>query len=170
MRRLGRVALLALFSLGFWNCDSGATGVDACREIETKKCELLVGCPNVALANANDVDACKLFYRDQCLHGMADGASPDAATLTACLGALDLAGACKTATLATCADAPPLAMGRDSAMLTGCDAMLATESLAACSFLAPATGAGGATASSSTASASTASSVTTGGGGSGGAG
>ena len=144
MLRVGRLALLSLFSVAFWHCGGGATGIAACRDIESKKCELLLGCPAVPIADANDVDACKLFYRDQCLHGLADSADPAPVAVSACLAAIDRAATCKAEPLGSCATAPLLAAGQDAQKLTGCDAMLATEALADCAFLSPANGAGGA--------------------------
>lgn len=170
MRGLGRMSLFALFSIAFWSCNSGATGIDTCRSIETRKCEFLVGCPNVAIASASDVDACILFYRDACLHGLADAVEPPPEAVSLCLSAIDQAGSCKTVSLASCAKPPALASGLDTKTVTGCDAMLATEKLADCAFLTPPNGAGGATATASTTAVTGASSTTTGAGGAGGAG
>jgi hypothetical protein len=161
MLSLARLTLVGLFAVAGVHCNTGATGVDACREIESKKCELAVGCKGVALATANDVTACKLFYRDQCLHGIADGVDPAAGAVTACLAALDLAGACKGGSLASCAKAPALAKGVDATKVTGCSVLLASELLADCSFLAPAGGVGGAGGSGGSASTSSSTAAST---------
>ncbi|MBM4358487.1 MAG: hypothetical protein FJ096_10310 [Deltaproteobacteria bacterium] len=153
MHRVAGFALVGMFAPALLHCDGSATGIDACRSIEEKKCILVKGCPGSTVQTDADVDACKLFYRDQCLHGIADFAKPDDAAVATCLAALDAAGACRDGTLATCSGAPELTPGSDATKMTGCAAVLASEVLVGCSFLAksPATsgggGAGGATAS-----------------------
>src|SRR5688572_30918766 len=52
-------------------CTSGAVAIAQCREIEYARCEAAVPCGVVT-----DVDECKRFYRDQCLHGIAGPAAP----------------------------------------------------------------------------------------------
>lgn len=152
MRPVARGLAVSCLALVLWHCGSSATGVEACRTLEARKCELVVGCPGATVADAGDVEACKLFYRDQCLHGMADGADPDDAAVNGCLAALDKAATCRATKLSACTGAPPLAAGADATKLTGCDALLATESLAACSFLGPVAGTGGAGGEASTSS------------------
>jgi hypothetical protein len=144
MLRLAKVALVGTLVPILWNCNGSATGIDACRAIEEKKCALVMGCPGSTVQTDADVTACKLFYRDQCLHGIADSAEPDDAAVASCLAALDAAGACKDGALATCVGAPELAAGVDATKTTGCSAVLASEVLAGCGFLAPKAGAGGA--------------------------
>jgi hypothetical protein len=125
-------------ALVMWQCSNGATGVEACRKIENKKCELALGCANAPrVADEGDVTACKLFYRDQCLLGMADSADPTEVQTDACLAALDAAGGCKGGALAKCAAAPKLVTGADPKLLSGCDVILANEKLADCAFLQP---------------------------------
>ncbi|MBM4373660.1 MAG: hypothetical protein FJ095_01135 [Deltaproteobacteria bacterium] len=157
MPRVLRVLVLGLLSVPLWHCDSGATGIDACRAIELEKCELVRGCVGVTIATDADVEACKLYYRDQCLNGIADAADPNSAQVDGCLAALAAAAACKVEPLSSCVAAPELAAGVDATKTTGCEAMLATESLEACDFLRPPP-ASSSSASSSSASSSSASS------------
>lgn len=166
MLRAVRTALCLVLVPALLHCEDGATGIEACRAIEEKKCTLVAGCPGSAVQTDADIQACKLFYRDQCLHGIADSVEPDDASVAVCLAALDAAGACAEQTLSSCAGAPELAGGVDGSKTTGCEAVLASELLAGCGFLAPASGAeaGGATSASTAASGGEA-----GGGGAGGA-
>jgi hypothetical protein len=143
MARIGRGTLATgALAVVLSHCGNGATGVDACRKIEERKCELAVGCPNTSIADAGDVSACKLFYRDQCLLGMADGADPNEAETDTCLAALGQAGACKTGALEACSDAPKLALGQDATKLSGCEVLLRPETLVGCGFLLPVGGGG----------------------------
>lgn len=157
MLRIARFTVLVLLSVPLWHCDSGATGIDACRKIESMKCELVRGCSGVSIATDADVESCKLFYRDQCLNGIADGVEPTMAKVDACLAALTQAGACKDEPLSKCVAPPALADAVDAAETTGCEAMLATESLVDCDFLAPSPSTSSASSSASSASSSAAS-------------
>lgn len=139
-------------------CDNGAVGVDACRQIEGARCEAVLGCPNSPVQEDDDVAQCKLFYRDQCLHGVADGLNPDDVAITACLAALQAAracwdaglnlGDCNTAAVEAGTDPIRLSEGTDPAG-TGCDAIMVPEIMYHCSWLVGAEpsegGAGGST-------------------------
>ncbi len=129
------------------SCGTDATGIDACRQIEQTRCEIIVGCPDSLVNNEVEVEECKLFYRDQCLFGMPEDISPDPVDVEACIAALHLARACWDAglTLGQCttpaaADAgivgPVLAPGVDPNH-TGCDAIWLPQRLNACLFLIP---------------------------------
>ena len=49
-------AYMAVLGLVLCACDNGATGVDACRQIETARCEAVAQCPNFAWT-PDDIDA-----------------------------------------------------------------------------------------------------------------
>ncbi len=68
-------------------CDPEPVGVSACRDIEQTRCEAARACGTV-----DDVDACKRFYRDQCLHGLPTDEVPDG--VSRCVEAISDAGAC----------------------------------------------------------------------------
>jgi hypothetical protein len=141
-------------------CDSGATGIEACRSIETARCHAVVRCPGSPVTSEEDASNCELFYRDHCLHGMADGLNPDQGTVDSCVVAIGLARACQDSgqTLAACNAAAldggtegPTLIASASPGTTGCQAVLNPELLQACNFLAvaptaPGTGGTGATA------------------------
>ena len=70
-------------------CTTGAVAIAQCREIEFARCEASVACDVI-----DDVDECKRFYRDQCLHGIAGDTVPTTAEQDACVSAIEDAGAC----------------------------------------------------------------------------
>ena len=125
---LGTVAL---------QCDNGAVGEEACRTLESRRCELAVGCKQFAIETEEDVSACKMFYRDQCEFGVADGKEPDDVELDACMKALDKAEACKSATTLADCDGPAVASNVDPAATSACFLIECPEYLADCGFLRP---------------------------------
>ncbi|MCC6527510.1 MAG: hypothetical protein IT373_32990 [Polyangiaceae bacterium] len=140
--RLG-VATLALCAAGAGlaqmlgaGCSANAVDIEGCRAIEQARCEAILGCPGSSIEDEDDVEACKLFYRDQCLFGMATDAPPDEIALDACLTAIAKAGACKATELASCSD-PPAILNTTPAGTTGCGIVAAPEWLADCAFLSP---------------------------------
>ena len=66
----GSASALALVALSVAHCGNDAVAVEACRTIESKRCEASMGCID-SIADEDDVTSCQLFYRDQCLFGMA---------------------------------------------------------------------------------------------------
>lgn len=144
--RLAAVALAASFGMALPQCGNDAVGVDACRRIEETRCELVMGCPGALVQTAEEVEECKLTYRDQCLYGIADSMNPDGPAVEACLDAIGRARACWNVglTLGACYEmtvdggsvGPKLAPGVSSAE-TGCGAIMAPEKLDACGFLRP---------------------------------
>jgi hypothetical protein len=116
------------------SCGSDAVGVDACRSIETARCEAATACG----FTEEQVQSCTLFYRDQCLHGIenADAGTPATEVVDACIAAVNATAACAKAgakTLDGCAGA---------ALLTSADPALApctillekVDLLGACAF------------------------------------
>jgi hypothetical protein len=162
-------------------CDNGAVGVEACRAIESKKCEVIVGCPGSTVVDEGGVSSCKTFYRDQCLFGIADKVDPDPVQLERCLAAIDALASCKEApTLADCAAAPAVSCPRTADGVTfegwclsqtpsdqsACGILLKTEHLDACAFLRPPTSPGTANPATTTGAGGNGGSPSAGGGGS----
>jgi hypothetical protein len=138
-------------------CGPDAVGVDDCRKIENARCEAASHCGD--RFSITDVDECKRFYRNQCLHGLQTGKSPGAGQVAACVRIIQTAGACAaqnspTATLAACGD--PLAGETNPELRDVCKVVETPELTAECAFLS-----GAATGGSSSSA---------GGGGSGGSG
>jgi hypothetical protein len=81
-------------------CNNGANGVDACRQLETARCQRAMGCgidiQSFPVATSGDpVEACELFYDDACLHGLVTTASFTNNQLTECTQAIE-DGGCNT--------------------------------------------------------------------------
>lgn len=124
-------ALLLAAGLGVAStagCGTDAVGVDDCRQIEQTRCDYAVAC-----GLTDDAEACRRFYRDQCLHGLAGG-QPSRLELGVCLRTIRAAGACakedREQTLDVCAS------DTKSGPVPVCDVISAPERLVECDFLA----------------------------------
>lgn len=126
---LGCALTPAILSAG---CGPTAVGVEACRKIEDARCDAAASC---GLSNDQIAD-CKLFYQDQCLHGIENSAHrPTETEVTTCIASVKATGACAAGgvkTMSACADAPVL----DEAKATPpCDVILVSaHQLVACAF------------------------------------
>jgi len=114
-------------------CGTEAVGVDDCRVIEQARCDAGQHCGLV-----DDVQACRRFYRDQCLHGLSARAAAGT-SVAACVSVIQAAGRCAAQdpeiALADCGEEPvpqPLA-----GLRSACDVVLYPERTTECSFLAP---------------------------------
>ncbi|WP_433936941.1 hypothetical protein AB3662_20000 [Sorangium cellulosum] len=130
------------------SCGNDAVGVDACRRIETARCEAAAVCPEwVGTASADErVKTCVEFYWDQCLHGIkgvttstgtgAALAEPADAQVQACVDAVGATRECasnKVASMAECS--AELAAGED-ASISPCDVITQrAHALGACAFV-----------------------------------
>jgi hypothetical protein len=120
--------------LGLIGCGTDAVGVDACRKIESARCEAAAPCGQFAVTGS--VDECKRFARDNCLHGLALPAEPSDVAVSDCVEAIQLAGKCA-------ADRrPDYAPSRCSATLFGessakkiCEIVKEPERTPQCAFL-----------------------------------
>jgi hypothetical protein len=90
VRSLARLLLAAGFAalpigIAMMSCGTDAVAVDACRQIETARCNAAPAC-----SPGFDVDGCTLFYRDACLVGIgnADAGDVVAAQIQGCITAL----------------------------------------------------------------------------------
>ena len=123
------VLAAGLTALGSLGCDSGAVGVDACRDIEDARCEAALPCGIVI-----DVAACKRFYRDHCLHGLASASSPSADQLNACTDTITLAGECRSEGHTELADCPTPPSSSTELTLV-CDVVQEPQATKECDFL-----------------------------------
>ena len=117
-------------------CGTDAVGIEACREIETARCEATQACGATEAA----VTYCIDLYRDQCLHGIASGAEPSKDATARCVEAVGAVAACARAGAASMADCPaePLIAGVDPVSLKPCDVITRKpEQLADCAFVVP---------------------------------
>jgi hypothetical protein len=111
-------------------CGPDSVGIDDCRDIEQARCEAAEPCGIV-----DDVAACKRFYRDHCLHGLALEEKPGENKVTQCVRAIEQAGACARQG----AEQTPAACQLQIAapVATVCDAISEPETLQSCQFLNP---------------------------------
>jgi hypothetical protein len=92
LRTVGLAAALgAALALAF-ACGTSAVGVDACKQIESARCQAASAC-GVSLeppyhTAGSDVDACIRFYDVACLHGLVGGSDPGQAAVSACVAAI----------------------------------------------------------------------------------
>lgn len=70
-------------------CNTGAIAVGECREIERARCEALQPCGTI-----DDVEACRRFVRDSCLHGIAGPKPPTTSAQKACVSMITESGSC----------------------------------------------------------------------------
>jgi hypothetical protein len=127
-------ASLAAFALAeVSGCGTDAVGVERCRTIELARCDAAKACGTI-----DDVEACRRFYHDQCLHGL-PGADPGVNAAKACGAMLERATACANeggpeVALADCADPvtsePSVAAGV-------CELVASPELAGECRFLDP---------------------------------
>ncbi|MEZ4374639.1 MAG: hypothetical protein R3B07_27735 [Polyangiaceae bacterium] len=130
---LSGAASFAAFAAG--GCSTDAVGITTCREIEDTRCEAAAQC---GIEGAEDVDACKRFYRDHCLHGLALESEPKGSEVRRCKAVIKGAGECAKAgvtdpTQCTALQGQQLA----STISNVCDVVLQPEDTAACRFLVP---------------------------------
>jgi hypothetical protein len=90
-RALPCAAAFALLVVIGQGCSVDQIALQGCRDIEDARCEVAQPCANLSVP---DPEACKRFYRDQCLHGMEIAADPGQPTVDKCVSAIRAAGAC----------------------------------------------------------------------------
>src|SRR5690606_1028879 len=77
-------------------CSTDAVGIGECRDVEYARCEASVAC---GVIDANEVEACKRFYRDHCLHGIRGDEVPTANQHKECLALIKNSGESASASL-----------------------------------------------------------------------
>lgn len=83
-------------------CGTEPVGVDSCRKIEGARCENARSC-GIDLSKpvhpgdtpSQDVGACKRFYEDACLHGLAAPTDPGSVAVQACVDAINGTADCE---------------------------------------------------------------------------
>lgn len=112
------------------SCGTDAVGVSECREVEEARCNAAVNCGYA------DVEECRRFYRDHCLHGVPLD-QVDAVQVDQCVAQLQSAGQCAAekpqAAPADCAQPIETRIS----VATVCDVVLRPELATACVFLVP---------------------------------
>lgn len=70
-------------------CGTDAVGIETCREIEYARCGAAVSCGLI-----EDVEACRRFARDHCLHGVGFDEDLSTVRVNRCVDMIELAGRC----------------------------------------------------------------------------
>jgi len=150
------------FAVGLIACDTGAAGIEACRQIESLRCEQAPVCfgdpAGTTIQTEDQVANCKTFYQDHCLVGTEAAEDAEQDTIDKCLAAIEAAAKCKTdkaETIGTCDGKPLLVSGASG--LTPCEILAQPQNLKDCNFV-----------ESQTTATSTTAATTSGSGGSGG--
>ncbi|MEZ4232648.1 MAG: hypothetical protein R3B89_25960 [Polyangiaceae bacterium] len=130
---LSSAASFTAFATG--GCSTDAVGITTCREIEDTRCEAAAQC---GIEGAEDVDACKRFYRDHCLHGLGLEGEPRGSDVRRCKAVISGAGECAKQGVTDPAQCAAL-QGQQlaSTIQTVCDVVLQPEDTTACRFLVP---------------------------------
>jgi len=130
---LGIVSALTAFGLTAGGCGTAAVGIEACRDIETARCEAAQYCGRI-----DDVQACQRFYRDHCLHGLAKGVElPADDQIADCVQTIERAGQCAKKDRFARLDQCEQPVTSSSPLTGACQIVLFPEWSAECSFLGP---------------------------------
>ncbi|MFO0548785.1 MAG: hypothetical protein U0271_10380 [Polyangiaceae bacterium] len=123
-------------------CDTGARGVDACRAIESARCDAAPACEgdddDFGIATDVQVENCKVFYNDHCLNGIENNkdSDPDQGDTDDCVEAVNTTAACQRSGVASMADCDGVTMETGSETITPCQALHEPELMSACAFVA----------------------------------
>ena len=151
---LGIVLVPSAIGLVAASCGDDPVGVEACRTIETARCEATTAC------GVSDTESqyCVAFYRDQCLHGIANThADLSANATTACVDAIRSVAGCARTGAMSMAQCPTIALvaDKDPASVLPCAIIKRTpQVLNACAFLTPNADDGSSSSASSSSSSS----------------
>jgi hypothetical protein len=117
-------------------CDTGAVGIEDCRQIERARCEAALHC-DLGLETSDDVEACKRFARDNCLRGLNVDKTPSSTELRQCVQVIQAAGHCAESHSAAvpAADCEGLASVRGAHL--ACEVVETPELSRTCAFLVP---------------------------------
>lgn len=142
IRPLVAFAFLAVSTAGLWSmgCGTDAVGKDACRRIETARCEAAPACADRAespdIETEDDVSRCIEFYNDQCLHGLQDVANvPDDGNVDACVEAIAATAKCAGAENISACGSPPELNSSEFDEDHACDILRHPQRLKGCRFL-----------------------------------
>lgn len=134
-------ALFVLGAAGLGGCSTDAVGIEACRLIQTARCEVAPAClgqEEFAIETEEQVENCKTYYIDGCLVGVENPEAGDNSGAS-CEAVIRAIGACEAAgePLATCKNGDEPVLLRDEADddTTNCMALAKPHVLAECSWL-----------------------------------
>lgn len=129
------VALLAISTgAAYPACSTKAVGVEECRQVEYARCEAAPNCPGQF--DVTDVEQCKLYYRDHCLHGLPVSSAPTGSAVKQCIDTIrDLAkcAAKQEGAAALLTDCSLSDETTNPKITKACKLLAAPESITACS-------------------------------------
>ena len=131
-------------------CSTGAVGVDACRAIESARCDAVPACegddPSFGIVTEEQIRNCKVFYNDHCLHGLENTEEdPSQDTIDDCVAAVALVAQCQRDKVDVLVDCERLGeteedrarfVVADAADASPCEALERPELIADCAFVA----------------------------------
>jgi len=134
----GNVGCRLWACIGLVACATDAVGVDSCRKIEYARCDAASHCPTTFGSKINP-SACRLFYRDHCLHGLSYD-DPGAVQVGDCVRDIVALGACAADSQADPENATPSScdleiQSLDSQITTACGLIAQPQSIPSCAFL-----------------------------------
>jgi hypothetical protein len=112
-------------------CSNDAVGVQACRQIETARCEAAPGCPSgpfnleQPVPAGDPVAACVRYYNDACLHGIITTVTPGSAAVNTCVAAIVAAGKAAAAQKNSVAACRVIEQPWNTAYTTACEFLTA---------------------------------------------
>ena len=136
-RRSARVilGLGIVLSTGYIGCTTSAVAIQECRDIEAARCEASVPC---GVIEADEVESCQRFYRDQCLHGISGSKEPTSDEQKTCLELINDAAEVAEKTMS-------FGMGGEGGVYElACEVIAAPWKHPDCAFVVADDGAGGA--------------------------
>jgi len=148
LRVLGGLAALWLGApLFIPGCSTGAVGIDACRAIESARCDAAPDCQgdenSFGIETEEQVSNCKVFYNDHCLVGLENTeAEPAQDDVDKCVNAVAAVAKCKRTpdivTMDACNTSNENAAEtvEGEAGRTPCEVLQEPELLKACAFVA----------------------------------
>lgn len=125
---LASIPAVAVWLAMLAGCSTDPVNPDGCRQIEYARCEAALSCPTEF--PKLDLDSCKRFYRDQCLHGLASEEDPGQPRIDQCVKAIGTAALCANAKQEPC----ELEVTKTA---VACDVIQHPEIYKECEFLAP---------------------------------
>jgi hypothetical protein len=129
---LAVISALGAVGLTGGGCGTKAIGIEACRDIEKARCEAAQYCGRI-----DDVDACRRYYQNHCLHGLAKGVeAPPDDVVAECVSTIEKAGNCaKGDRFASLEDCEPEVSQDPRGATRACHIVLYPEFATECSFL-----------------------------------
>ena len=124
-----------------YGCGTDAVGVDACRQIETARCQAAPACTGdedtFAIRTEEQVRNCITLYKDHCLHGIenVEDGEPDQGDVDRCVAAIEATAACKKNGIGTMAECGDVVYVGGDAAATPCQVLHNPETLEACVFI-----------------------------------